>query len=334
MSNDFKIGRVESTREHLLADTFEIAIAFGDYEQVSLTDAQSIISSTPPSPEELLPLGEPDIDDNNMPDEDTEVEINEKLQARVEAAMRHIEYRSACLGPHYPFTIEDETLTLRKELSASQNLYLLLLACSRTRSFKAKGTAQRLADRFEEVSAACLKRMMPANGKVFMFGPNSDDRKNIFGSQLSVAIPKLCETLGMDIAPHWKAPEGASGDGKVDIVGVFDFSDTAKGYSVIVGQCASMEDERVWQKKRQEANLETKRGTFHFLVCPTPALFFPSFYRSADGDWIDRDNVSGVVAIDRYRLLKTLIENDAIDIDVDALFKSAGITPQISGVAA
>ncbi|MEO1639888.1 MAG: hypothetical protein AAFU41_11660 [Pseudomonadota bacterium] len=321
----FELGRIEATREHLFADTLETSIAFGAEETISLTDSIGLLNSSPKSQDELLNAEDEDLDDNDFPDDLGEPEISGRLQGYAENAFRHMEYRSAILGDAYPFEIKAEVLSLRPVLSASHKLYLLLLACARTRSFRStKGMTQRIADCFEEISAECLRVMISPHGKVYMFGPSSDDRKNIFGSALATALPVLARKMGMDMAPRWAAPAGASGDGKIDIIGVYDFGDTAQGYKVVVGQCASMEDEKNWQKKRQEADLATKTGTFHFLVCPTPTLFFPSFYRSSNGDWINPDMVSGVIPIDRYRILKT-ISHIGEGFEVDPYFEKLGL---------
>lgn len=321
----FELGRIEATREHLFADTLEIAVAFTVGDPISLTDAIGLIDQSPKAQDELLNVQDADVDDDDYPDDLGEPEIKGRVQAYAENAFRHIEYRAAMLGDTYPYDIGGEVLTIKPKLTAANNLYLLLLACSRTRTFKSqKGLVQKLADCFEDISAGCLREMISPHGQVYMFGPNSEDRKSIFGSALADAIPALARKLGMDIAPGWKAPTGASGDGKIDIVGVYDFGDTARGFKVVVGQCASIEDEKNWQKKRQEADLMTKTGTFHFLVCPTPTLFFPTFYRSSSGDWINPDMVAGVVPIDRFRIIKTL-EKCAKAFDPDPYFEKLGL---------
>lgn len=322
----FSLGRVVATRSHLLADTIEIAIAFGEYEQISVTDTIGIILNAAKDETELLNLDEPDLDDNDVADDLGEPEISQKQQTKAENAFRQMEFRAASLKDFYPFIIDGEVVSLKRDLSEPNKLYLLLLACSRTRSFKGKkGAVQALADCFEEISAVCLRNMISPFGEVFMFGPNSDDRKNVFGSKLEEAIPALCDKMGMSIAPNWKPPKGSSGDAKIDIIGVYGFGDTANGIDVIIGQCASIEDEKNWQKKRQEADFETKRGTFHFIVKPTAALFIPVFYRSPDGNWIDEDMVSGVIAIDRYRILNTIFAGTDAGFSADKYFEKLGI---------
>lgn len=321
----FSFGRVAKTRAHLLADTVEIALAFGDYEQVSKTDVGGIINSSAKDSSDLMNVGQEDLDDNDHPDETGEVEVSDRMQGYIDAAFDQIEYRAAVLGDYYPFLVSGEVVTMKVGISEAAKLYIFLLACSRSRSFGIKGIKQSLANCFEDVSAACLKNMVSKLGVVYQFGPNSDDRKTHFGSLLAEAIPALCKELGMVPSPTWKPPAGASGDAKIDIVGVYGFSDTAQGYTVVVGQCAAMEDEKDWQKKRQEADFETKNGTFHYLTKPAAALFMPVFYRDTNGDWIDADMVSGVIAVDRLRIIQSIFADADTDFTADPFFKRVGL---------
>ncbi|MBF9058758.1 hypothetical protein HKCCSP123_06135 [Rhodobacterales bacterium HKCCSP123] len=330
----YDLGRIEKTRAHLLADTLEIAVAFLSYELVSQADAIGLLESLPKSEGDLVNVDEPDVDDDGLPDDVSNIEQKSNEQRYVEDAFRTLEYRAACLGEIYPYEVGDEVLRIKSDLSELQFLYLFLLACARTRTFKPKkgdadyldrkGIVQNISDRFEEVSAACLREMISPHGRVFMFGPNSDDRKHHFGSALKDALPILARTLGMAMAPGWQPPSGASGDGKIDIVGVYDFNDTAEGFLVVVGQCASIEDEKSWQQKRQEADFLQKTGTFHCLVFPSPALFVPAFFRSPNGTWIDKNMVSGVIPIDRLRMLKTLANSTSLP-DAQAMLQAIGI---------
>ncbi|MGO8096004.1 hypothetical protein [Rhizobium leguminosarum] len=320
-----EIGRVAHTRPHLLADTLEIAIAFGDYHTISMTDAVGIINGSPRVEAELLPLDVDDLDDNNYSDDLDGSEINAKEQARVEEAIRQIEYRIGVFGDAYPFALDAEVVSLKTDLTEKNKVYLLLLACSRSRSFKHRGAAQKLADCFEEVSAACLQRMISPYGRTFMFGPNSQDRKTTFAGGLSAALPTLTATMGMRLKKDWEKNFGNSGDAKIDLVGVYNFNDTAAGFKVSIAQCAAMEDENDWERKRQEAQLAHRSGSFDFLVEPDAVLFIPACYRQPDGSWINSDKVSNVITVDRVRIINILSHTEVTGLNVDHLYAQAGI---------
>jgi hypothetical protein len=324
-----ELGRIPHTRPHLLADAIEIAIAFGEYDIISVTDALGLIGAAPRVETELLSLDEDDEDDNDYPDDLGGAEISAKEQSRVEEAFRQIEYRSNTLGDDYPFKLEPEALTLKHSLSDMNQIYLLLLACSRSRTFKHKGAAQKLADCFEEICAQCLEKMISPYGTSFMFGPNSNLRKTVYQGGLSAALPLLTKTMGMGLKKGWERNFGTSGDAKIDLVGVYNFNDTADGFKVVIGQCAAMEDEKNWEKKRQEAQLNTRLGSFDFLVEPDAVLFIPVCYRQPDGTWINSDHVSSVITVDRIRLMKVLTQKDETGLNIPQLYQKAGLSLSI-----
>ncbi|MEJ6781792.1 hypothetical protein [Aminobacter sp. Piv2-1] len=302
----FEIGRVAYTRPHLLADTAEIAIAYGGYDQISSNDLLTIIKSTPRPDDELLPLEEEDVDDNNVEDGLDGAEINAQEQSYIDECMRQIRFRASSFGSMYPFVFDGDVLSLKKRISSDNRVYLFLLACARTRSFKIKGTPQRLADAFEKICAECLRRIVSSHGDVYMFGPNSSDRKKKFSSNLRKAIPILASKIGMRLKHGWERNYTSSGDGKIDLIGVYNFDNRALGLPVFLGQCASIEDEQQWQKKRLEAKFSSRSGSFDYLVEPQGILFIPGCYRQPDGDWVNSDLVSDVVTIDRLRLMAIL----------------------------
>lgn len=317
----FEIGRVSRTRPHLLADTAEIALAFGGYCQISATDLASIMKMSPTSASELLSLDEPDLDDNNENDDLDGAELNAKEQGYIDEAIRQIQFRAVAFGSAYPFLLEGDILTLSKRLTLKRRIYLLLLACSRTRSFKEKGAVQRLADAFENISAEVLRRILPEKGEVFMFGPNSEDRRKKFSTNLLAAIPILAKRIGMRLKYGWEKNYTSSGDGKIDLVGVYDFDNRARGLHVILAQCAAMEDEKDWQKKRLEAKIESHMATYDYIVAPQAVLFVPGCYRQPDGEWVNSNNVSGVLTIDRLRIISILNYDSSIRDLIDGIFK-------------
>ncbi|MGF9694675.1 hypothetical protein AAIH46_17785 [Rhizobium sp. 0TCS1.26] len=159
-----------------------------------------------------------------------------------------------------------------------------------------------------------------------MFGPNSVARRTRFSGGLSAALPALTAVMGMGLKPGWERNFGTSGDAKIDLVGVYNFNDSARGFKVVIGQCAAMEEEKNWERKRQEAQLFTRSGSFDYLVEPDAVLFIPVCYRQPDGDWVNSDYVSSVVTVDRVRILNILAHDGATGLDVAALFTKAGIS--------
>lgn len=301
----FSIGRVERTRPHLLADTAELAILFGGYSQVSESDLASIIRQSPSAAADLLPLDQPDIDDDGMPDGLGGAELNARELRYIEECFRQIEFRVRAFDEFYPFDIKEGCLTLHDTLTDEHFLYIFLVACARTRSFGRQVT-NRLANEFEGVCAVALAKMVAPTAAVIKFGPEARRQGGDFSTNLIEAIPVLAERMGCDLARNWEKNLAAQGDGKIDLVAIFPFDRFSKGYHVIIAQCASMEDEASWNRKRQEAKSDFLRGFFHSLVDAQAALFIPACFRQSDGSWVDDNDVSGVIVIDRLRIVDVM----------------------------
>lgn len=306
----FKIGRVAYTRPYLLADTAELALLYGSFDQISEGDLLSIIKQSPKSAGELMPLSDPDIDGDGEDDRLDGAEQTDQQQKYIEECFRQIEFRISAFGDAYPFELKQNILYAKNDHSAYQTLYIFLLCCARTRSFS-KRSMNRLADEFEKVCGRALAKMLPDNASVYLFGPNARRAGGIFSTNLIQAIPTLARLMGTDLGRNWQRNLNPQGDGKIDLIGIVPFDTFSHGYHVIIGQCAAMEDESNWQKKRLEALALSRRGLFAPLVDPQAALFFPACFRGPDGQWVDLDDVSGVIPIDRLRLVHVFsVSND------------------------
>jgi len=316
-------GRVHRNKPHLFADAIEIMCVFSNFGYASKSDAFSLIETSIRPAEELLELDEEDLDDNEMSDDLDSAEIVELYQTEVDECFEQLEYRSSCLGECYPFLVNNDALVLRKDLSLNQIIYIFLLSASRTRTFKDKrGLTQRIASKFEEICKNALASLMPAGAKVFSFGPGSDDRKNIFGSDLLEAVPKLAAFMGMRLLSDWKEGEAHQGDGGIDLVGVQKLDDTEEGWNVFIGQCAAREDEANWSKKRSEADIGYYRSWFAPRVRSMPVMFVPVCYRRSSGKWVNSRLTDNVIFMDRVRILKQLAEDVEVGDTVKAFLES------------
>lgn len=321
----FELGRVAHTRAHLLADSIETAIAFGDYDAISDTDIHSIMTNAPRVPEELMNPGDSDLDDNDYPDNLDSVEISEKQQQYISDCLQQIEFRIEQFGEFYPFRLKSGVIEM-KDLTEKHYIYLLLLSCARIRSFKEiKNIKQKLADHFEVVCLHALRRLVPEDSDVFMFGPKSEDRKKRFSTDLRLALPKLAEALRMQLAPKWEKELSAQGDGKIDLVAIVGPDDPAEGTFAIIAQCASMESENDWQKKRQEADFAYHTGSFHYLAKPQGILFVPVCYRDSSGAWRSDRDVAAVLTLDRLRIVRLIEKYENLPINAQDLLQDAKV---------
>jgi hypothetical protein len=170
-----------------------------------------------------------------------------------------------------------------------------------------------------------MKHIAPHGSEIYKFGPNLRD-KGVFKGKLLDALPILAKKMGMTLKPSWEKNFGAAGDGKLDLVAIFSLDPFAPSFVVIVGQCASMENENDWQTKRSQAQLSYQAGTYDYLVEPQGVLFIPVCFRQPDGDWVNSNSVSAVISLDRLRILLAIKDDSNLDELVSSLFQRARIS--------
>ena len=313
---ELAIGRVQKTKPYLFADAIEVLCIFDDKNPFSKADAFTLLQEAVVSAEESLDLDEPDLDDNNYDDTLNGTEITERIQGYIDECFRQLEYRAVEFGDDYPFTISNEVIAIKNDLTSRQNLYIAILATSRIRTFNGiKGSKQKLADLFEILSAKALKCLLPNTAEIVGFGPNSVHRRTKFGTNLLDAIPKLAKFMGLELTNGWEANLKPQGDARIDLVGVQELDPNEGGWNVFVAQCAAHEEPKTWQAKRAEARIDTYHFLFSYSVAWQSVLFIPSCFRQSNGKWAERRYVDTVILIDRVRLLR-LIETDS-DFDVE-----------------
>jgi len=303
------IGRVAKTKAHSFADTLEILCAFDGQSPYSETDAYSLISTAAQTADEAPQVDDPDVDDNGIVDGEDGAEINARLQGYVDECYRQLAFRIQAFGESYPFSLEKNLLTLKSPLTVSQKVYLVLLAASRSRSFSGegfKGFPQRIADLFEFISRDAMINLLPGGASVVMFGPNAQDRKDNFDSDLRKALPVLSKFMGMRLTEGWNGELKAQGDVGLDLIGVQPLDEFQGGWNVFIGQCAAQEDEATWQKKRAEARIDFFSWLFSSSVPSQAVLFIPVCYRQPDGTWANRRHCDAVIMIDRLRFIHIL----------------------------
>ena len=302
------------------ADVVEIFCAFENNKHCSKTDAGSLIKNETRDPDDLLDVDEEDRDDDGFDDNLGSDEKNDTIEEWVEDCFLHLEYREKTFGDDYPFSIDNDKLSLKNKVTDWHKFYLFLLVASRNKTFKEQGFPQKTADFFELLSKDSLKNLMNEKAVVCMFGPNSKDRKKIFGSNLQNALPELVKFMGMELSPGWSKNLKTQGDAGIDLVGVQNLDVGVQnldvgvqnldlgafGQNVYIAQCAAREDPIHWERKRCEVDMDYKKKYFCFLVKPQSVLFIPSCYRDLSGKWVDKNYVSNVILMDRVRIMNTL----------------------------
>lgn len=325
MSINFSVGSVSLTRTHLLADLVELVLLLGDSNRdfIARGDVAGLVGK---APVELDELDDEEEQDDSQADgglafepegvvgletmvEPSDTNENSKIDAVLDLLWEHFSYRVGAFLNFYPFYVDGDKIYVRKNLSIYQRVYVFLLACSRLKSFKGvfplKGVRQFWAALFTKACRDALKGLFPMGMGVRIFDANSDDRQSYYGTNLRDALVRLGADLGASFVNHAAIKkESASGDAGLDLVAIYSFSDNASGALVAMGQCGAQGEG--WSDKTLEAHSDKYRSFFGFSYPWTPLMFAPVCYRDTAGAWEKERFASGVLLLDRLRILKLI----------------------------
>ncbi|MBR8005603.1 hypothetical protein [Burkholderia vietnamiensis] len=308
---NFNIGDVHPSVPHLFADIAELLVIVGynDRGRLHKNDLLSVRQGGRISPDVV---DEEALEDARAPDDASR---RDRYERQVEDVWQQLSYRASTLGQAYPFELHGDEVRSRAELSNSARVYRLLLACSRLRSFAASaGLAQRWARFFTETCKVAARGLMPehASSSIRVFDANSDDRRTFYGTDLRQALRVLGRQLGAHSIHEEECDKaGHAGDAGLDIVAAVEFGDGVPSSYAIVGQCGAQETG--WPKKTLEAYPVRYRSYFNVLLDWPTAMFTPVLYRDADGKWVDTQPASGVLLLDRVRIISLLSMVNAFD---------------------
>lgn len=302
-----EVGELHKTAPHLLADLAELIVLFQfeQFEQLSQSSFESFIQTGVVSIEEVGSVASDGLASS--------AEISEMAASYIDDLWSHLRYRQKIFSDTYPFELNDGLLIVKPTLDKKNLIYIFLLICSRLRSFNnTNGFRQLMASLFTKFSAEVMRGILPDTGVVKIYDWGSQDRKTYFGTKNRDGLFKLAEFIGAEPIDNNISQESDSGDSEIDLVGVISFSqDTAKGYFVLIGQCASQEAN--WPSKTFEAHPKKLSALFHTPCDPLNVFFAPIFYRDLRGEWIQTRKVCGPVFIDRKRAIQQLIKSNGID---------------------
>ncbi|MFM8333019.1 MAG: hypothetical protein ACKN9T_15145 [Candidatus Methylumidiphilus sp.] len=294
----FKIGEIAPNTPHLFADLAELLLLVdpngrGWIHKNDLLDWRTFANTS---------LEEVDKETEDMEGLGSAACRHGREESQLEDVWTQLEYRAGAMRQYYPFTVQGEKLHLCGVLNIQQRAYRLLLACSRLRSFEnSGGIRQRWAKSFARISHLALQGLMPNHADIRIFDANSDDRRHYYKTDLREALFKLAEDLAFKPNEEECRKAGSSGDGGIDLVGVVTFGDGAIGNFAIAGQCGAQEKD--WPSKKLESSPVNFRNYMNVLFDWPSIMFTPVCYRSATGEWVDNRSTTGVLLVDRFRIL-------------------------------
>lgn len=305
----FEVGDVYRSTPYLLADLVELYLILSGEESISRSDVSELINEGVISHEEI-----DEIDDFETAPEVTGAELHSRLDLQLDDLWSHFLYRERNFSEYYPFNINGQLLT-KRELDAvafnKSRVYKTLLACSRLRSFE-RQARNRWAKLFTKISKEAMKGLLPDNAVVHIFDANSDDRRDIYGTNLRDALKVLANNLSFQYNEQVIGEQSASGDYGIDLVGFYQFNDGASGEYYLLGQCGAQEIE--WPSKTLQSHPASVNTVINLTHDGTNAMFTPVCYRQSSGRWANTRVTGGALIIDRPRIMKLISDETRLNL--------------------
>ena len=238
-------------------------------------------------------------------------EENEKEDRRVQNIREIFNFsasRQTLYKDYYPFEIDSKNrLSVQKNLTRKHHLYIALLLSSNLAYVKTY--INPITHSFENLSFRLFHLLFPKNLKklrknkkseIYLFGAGSN---STFKGTLFQKIQTLADKLNLKTTPYFTKDEfdkNNVGDGGLDLVGWYNFSDKSEGTLMIFGQCACGEK---WIDKQLESHPIRWGNWIAFLNRPINVLFTPQHYRKTDGNWFRTTSLRDTIVLDRLRII-------------------------------
>ncbi len=288
----------DTTDEHLWADYFELVCLTSEEGRLSRGDVEEYA-------DQLKDV------DANVPRPNTSpglsaAELVDNRKLLVDDLFRHLDYRANTFGSAYPFELATGGRALQRlpPEPASRDarvLYVLLLIASALEHLE-PAPRQAIAVAFELIAADAIRNWMPAPAEVHHFGTNAPAPER-FPGDLAAKVKELASALGEQAysGPNiYRSPN--NGDGGLDVVAWFGFSDHARAAQAVFVQATCQKD---WVNKPSDLRYEKWKNRLTLTVPPPSVLVIPYCFRSPDGTWYLDGDIT-CVTIDRQRIIAML----------------------------
>lgn len=235
-------------------------------------------------------------------------EFRDALNARAGDVIGYLIDRSSRYGAAYPFEVNrHERIVTLRTLTDSRRLYILLLACASLRYLERRTVQTALTSKFEAVGVQVVRKILPSNSEVHLFGKNS-----IFSSRYKGLLIDKIRLLAADLGETPKVTEndfepGDTGDNGLDVVGWVPMGDSLPGRLIVFGQGACTPG---WIAKQLSSHADSWDASMTLMVNPLNMVFIPYDYRRPGGVWYIARHIHKSLVIDRYRIMQLLTQGD------------------------
>ena len=268
---------------NLFADFVELLVVFSNGDGVAFGDIQDRF------------FGEPD--------ETNSSERNDSNESFIDEIFSLIEERVAIYGNVYPFEIGDEqNVTLKRDLSLPQKLYLFLLFSSSLDIFKSFNSE--ITTDFELVSCEAIKSFLP-NAVVKPFGKMSE-----YNGTAKEKIKKLADDIGLQTNDYEFGciSERNVQERGLDIVSWLPFEDRCQNKVIFLCQCACGKQ---YESKQHDIR-RFKNYYYFYKTKPQLTLFIPySLINPKENKFYHSDYIEGdYLVFERLRIINLAKQKD------------------------
>lgn len=215
------------------------------------------------------------------------------------------EYRKVFYGETYPFETQNNKLLKRLSLSDKKLFYIYFLMSSHLKYFKEASPV--LTGEFEYFSLLGLKEYLGSKALLNIFGKNSTKLPSQFMGTEFERFSALAQIFKEQIIrTKDDFNKYSTGDGGIDIIGTMDFHDNNSSRILISGQCKCQVD---WDTNRFSSAERSLQGYMSITQPLINFSFIPYCFRKAGGEWAIPQRLSGVVLVDRQRLINLNAQN-------------------------
>ncbi len=227
---------------------------------------------------------------------------DDEKQQHIERLFLFLSCRQQLYAASYPFSIDEDIISIDKEHSLSQKLYLCLLISSNLGSVD--NYKNLLTNKFEELGVYFLREILSDKFNVHYFGKGADI-PSPFPAKLFEKYQALSSLLNLHLSPEITEEyvgKYNTGDNGLDIVAWYPFKDSGPGTMMFFVQSACGKQ---WFEKQWESHAFRWKGIFWFKNDPTNLVLIPRSYRDEEGQWKNPTKIEGSVIIDRLRFLRS-----------------------------
>lgn len=261
----------------------------------------------------LLPNDEYEDTPSNL----EETRKRERLESKLRQAFTRIEARVLHFGGSYPFhLIEGRILQKHSPLNASHRLYISLLLSANLR-LATPSVISRVGNMFERLCGPFFQMLIPPNSECHHFGAGADNEGRFSGG-LKQKIETLCNLLETQKTVESEQALPTSGDGGLDWIAFYKFTDTPWRIPVFFAQCACGID---WEEKQDEAS-RLRWDSYMQLTFPIMTTMFTPRIPRADDNKIEKYTAihRELVFVDRPRILELAQIPDEDENSLSALY--------------